>query len=67
MVSVDVFVRFGNRYDVGQFPYMWYFVVVRYFSPNLPMCLRCFMLMLSGPVELLFLLLLIAAWIGARL
>ena len=34
---------------------------VRYFSPNLPMCLRCFMLMLSGPVELLFLLLLIAA------
>ena len=28
----------------------------RYFSPRLPMCLRCFMLMLSGPVELLFLL-----------
>ena len=28
----------------------------------LPMCLRCFMLMLSGPVELLFLLLFISAW-----
>ena len=34
---------------------------VRYFSPFLPMCLRCFMLMLSGPVVLLFLLFLIAA------
>ena len=22
--------RFGNRYDVGQFPYLWYFVVVEY-------------------------------------
>ena len=31
------------------------------FSPFLTMCLRCFMLMLSGPVELLFLLFLIAA------
>ena len=38
------------------------YMFVRYFSPSLPMCLRCFMLMLSGPVELLFLLLLIAAW-----
>ena len=38
------------------------YMFVRYFSPSLPMCLRCFMLLLSGPVELLFLLLLIAAW-----
>ena len=38
------------------------YIFVRYFSPSLPMCLRCFMLMLSGPVKLLFLLLLIAAW-----
>ena len=37
------------------------YMFVRYFSPSLPMCLRCFMLMLSVPVELLFLLLLIAA------
>ena len=36
------------------------YMFVRYFSPSLPMCLRCFMLMLSGPVELLFLLLLIS-------
>ena len=34
---------------------------VRYCSPFLPMFLRCLMLMLSGPVELLFLLFLIAA------
>ena len=33
---------------------------VRYCSPCLPMFLRCLMLMLSGPVELLFLLFLIA-------
>ena len=33
---------------------------VRYCSPVLPMFLRCLMLMLSGPVELLFLLFLIA-------
>ena len=26
------------------------YMFVRYFSPSLPMCLRCFMLMLSGPV-----------------
>ena len=32
------------------------YMFVRYFSPFLPMCLRCFMLMLTGPVELLFLL-----------
>ena len=36
------------------------YMFVRYFSLSLPMCLRW--LMLSGPVELLFLLLLIAAW-----
>ena len=35
------------------------YMFVRYFSPSLPMCLWCFMLMLSGHVELL----LIAAWI----
>ena len=34
---------------------------VRYCSPFLPMLLRCLMLMLSGPIELLFLLFLIAA------
>ena len=33
---------------------------VRYCSPCLPMSLRCLMLMLSGPVELLFLLFLMA-------
>ena len=33
---------------------------VRYCSPCLPMFLRCLMLMLSGPVELLFLLFLMA-------
>ena len=38
------------------------YMFIWYFSTSLPMCLRCFMLMLSGPVELLFLLLLIAAW-----
>ena len=38
------------------------YMLVRYFSPSLPMCLRCLMLMLSGPVVMLFLLLLIAAW-----
>ena len=27
------------------------YMFVRYFSPSLPMCLRCFMLMLSGPLE----------------
>ena len=45
-------------YDVGQFPYMRYLVVVEcsvvyvheVFSPFLPMCLRW--LMLSGPVVL---------------
>ena len=34
---------------------------ISYCSPFLPMFLRCLMLMLSGPVELLFLLFLIAA------
>ena len=33
------------------------YMFVRYFSQSLPICLRCFMLMLSSPVELLFLLL----------
>ena len=37
------------------------YMFVRYCSPFLPMFLRCLMLMLSGPVELLFLLFLIAA------
>ena len=31
-------------------------LLVRYASPSGPMCLRCLMLTLSGPVELLFLL-----------
>ena len=37
------------------------YILVRYASPNGPMCLRCLMLTLSGPVELLFLLCFIAA------
>ena len=36
-------------------------VLVRYVRPNGPMCLRCLMLMPSGPVELLFLLFRMAA------
>ena len=32
------------------------YMLLRYASPNGPMCLRCLMLALSGPVELLFLL-----------
>ena len=37
-------------------------MLVRYASPSGPMCLRCLMLTLSGPVELMFLLGFIAAW-----
>ena len=37
--------------------------VLYIYSPFLPMFLRCLMLMLSGPVELLFLLFLIAVCI----
>ena len=37
-------------------------MLVRYASPSGSMCLRCLMLTLSGPVELLFLLCIIAAW-----
>ena len=35
------------------------YMFVRCYSPFLPMFLRCLMLMLSGPVDLLFLLFLI--------
>ena len=38
-------------------------MVVGYASPSGPMCLRCLMLTLSGPVELLFFLCFISAWI----
>ena len=38
------------------------YMLVRYASPSGPMWLRCLMLTLSGPVELLFLLCFIAAW-----
>ena len=38
------------------------YMLVRYVSPRGPMCLKCLMLTLSGLVELLFLLRLIAAW-----
>ena len=38
------------------------YMLVRYASPTGPMCLRCLMLTLSGPVELLFLLCFIAVW-----
>ena len=37
------------------------YMLVRYASPNGPMCLRCLMLSLSGSVALLFLLCFIAA------
>ena len=37
-------------------------MLVRYASPSGPICLRCLMLTLSGPVALLFLLCFIAAW-----
>ena len=38
------------------------YMLVRYASPSGHMCMRCLMLTLSGPVELLFLLCFIAAW-----
>ena len=38
------------------------YMLVRYARPSGPMCWRCLMLTLSGPVELLFLLCFIAAW-----
>ena len=38
------------------------YMLVRYASPSGHMCLRCLMLTLSGPVELLFLLCFIATW-----
>ena len=38
------------------------YMLVRYSSPSGPMCLRCLMLTLSGPVELLSLLCFIAPW-----
>ena len=38
------------------------YMLVRYASPRGPMCLRCLMLTLSGPVELLFFLRFIAIW-----
>ena len=38
------------------------YMLVRYASLSGPMCLRCLMLTLSGPVELLFLLCFIATW-----
>ena len=37
------------------------YMLVRYASPSSLMCLRCLMLTLSGPVELVFLLCFIAA------
>ena len=37
-------------------------MLVKYASPSGPMCLRCLMLTLSGPVELLFLLCFTATW-----
>ena len=38
------------------------YMLVRYASQSGPMCLRCLMLTLSGPVELLFLHCVISAW-----
>ena len=37
------------------------YILVRYVSPGGPMCLRCLVLTLSGPVEMLFLLCFIAS------
>ena len=37
-------------------------MLVRYASPSGPMCMRCLMLTLSCPVELLFLLCFLATW-----
>ena len=66
-----IFVRLWYRNDVSQFPHVWdgvgvesknpLPVLVRYVRPSGPMCLRCLMLMPSGPVELLFLLFRMAA------
>ena len=39
------------------------YMLVRYASPSGPMCLRCLMLTLSHPVELLFLLCFSSTWI----
>ena len=39
------------------------YMLVRYASPSGPMCLRCLMLTLSGPVELLFFLCFIATFV----
>ena len=39
------------------------YMLVRYASPSGPMCLRCLMLTLSGPVELLFLLCFIVCFV----
>ena len=38
------------------------YMLVRYASPSGHMCLRCLVLTLSGPVDLLFLICFIAAW-----
>ena len=38
------------------------YMLVRYTSPSGPMCLRCLMLTLSGPVELLYLLCFNVSW-----
>ena len=38
------------------------YMLLRYASPSGPMCLRCLMLTLLDPVELLFLLCFIASW-----
>ena len=38
------------------------YMLLRYASPSGPMYLRCLMLSLSSPVELLFLICFIAAW-----
>ena len=38
------------------------YMLVMYASPSGPICLRCLMLTLSGPVELLFWLYFIATW-----
>ena len=38
------------------------YMLVRYTSPSGSMCWRCLILTLSGPVELLYLLCLIATW-----
>ena len=63
---VYVFVGFWDWNNASQLPYVWHYVVravlnmiVRNANPRGHMCFWCLMFSLSGPCELLFLLLLL--------